>query len=289
MRPQSLSLLVLLLLLASGARAADGGDLQRFHPRALPWGGAATGAAELLPQGGWAAGLTFNYAKNPLVEWGENERASSTVAHNLTVHATGEYGILDWLAIGAALPFVVYQAGDDTAGSLAAQAVGDLRLTPRARLLHLPKHGMALSVAATVTIPLGGADAFAGDRSVGVIPELAFSYRGRGVTLASELGVRVRSGADLGGTRTGIETLLRLGAALDLTERLEGLIEFNGGLATETLSEGLVGNPLEVLVGARVRVAAAWALTLGAGTGLLSAPGTPDIRAIAGIAWAPRP
>lgn len=275
-----------LLVAASPVQAADGGDIQRFHPSTTPWGGAGTASGETLSKGKWVTGLTLNYANSPLVQWGRNERLASTIEHNLTVHANGAYGIFDWLTLEAEVPFVAYQAGDEDGYVLAGQAVGDLRFAPRFRILNQEDHGVALSLAATVTVPLGGAEALAGDPSVGVIPEAAISYRGTGVTVAGQLAVRVRKDLMiLEGTEMGTEATLRFAAALEFTPTVEGLLEFNGGLAFATLADGLVGNPLEVLAGARFRPSADLAVTVGAGTALLSAPGTPDVRLVASVAF----
>lgn len=273
---------------ATAARAAEGGDLQRYHPAPQPWGGVGTGAAETLAQGDWTAGLYLNYARNPLIRWAAGERASSSVANNLTAHVTGGYGIFDWLSIEAEAPFVAYQSGDEPGVALAAQAMGDLRITPRLRLLTQWKHGVALSFAPTVTVPLGGAEALVGDPSVGFVPEASLSYRGGGVTFASQVGVRVRKQVSvLDRTQLGPEATVRVAAAFEVTPTVEALIDFNGGLAFATVDDGLVGNPLEVLAGARVRPAPRWAVTVGAGTALLSAPGTPDFRLVAGVAYGP--
>lgn len=274
------------LLAATPALAADGGDIQRFHPTAVPWGGASTGTGETLSKSAWVAGLTFNYAKNPLIQWGRNERLASTIANNVTVHANGAYGVFDWLTLEAAVPFVVYQSGDEDGYALAGQAIGDLRFAPRFRILNQADHGVSLSFAPILTVPLGGAEALAGDPSVGVIPEASISYRGTGVTIASQVAVRVRKGLTvLEGTEMGTEALLRFAAAFEFTPVVEGLLEFNGGLAFATLADGLVGNPLEILAGARFRPAPEWAVTVGAGTALLSAAGTPDVRLIAGVTY----
>lgn len=273
---------------ATPVLADDGGDVQRFHPTAVPWGGASTGSGETLSQGAWVAGLTFNYAKNPLIQWGRNERLASTIAHNLTAHANGAYGVFDWLTLEAAVPFVAYQSGDEDDYALAGQAVGDLRFAPRFRILNQKDHGVSLSFAPILTVPLGGAEALAGDPSVGLIPEASVSYRGTGVTIASQVAVRIRKGLTvLEGTEMGNEAILRFAAAFEFTPVVEGLLEFNGGLAFATLADGLVGNPLELLAGARFRPMPEWAVTLGAGTALLSAAGTPDVRLVAGVSYGP--
>lgn len=287
MRHSFATTIALFTLLAAGqAVASDGGDVQRFHPAAVPWGAAGTGAAETLSSGKWVAGLTLNYAKNPLIQWGRHERQASTIANNLTVHANGAYGIFDWLTVEAAVPFVAYQSGDEEGFVLAGQAVGDLRFAPRFRILNQENHGISLSFAPVLTVPLGGAEALAGDPSVGVIPEASVSYRGTGVTIASQLAVRVRKNlAVLEGTEMGTEATLRVGAAFEFTPVVEGLLEFNGGLAFATLADGLVGNPLELLAGARLRPIPDLAVTLGLGTALLSAAGTPDVRLVAGVSY----
>lgn len=273
---------------AALAQSAEGGDLQRYHPAPQPWGGVGTGAAETLKRGDWTAGLYLNYARNPLIRWAAGERASASVANNLTAHVTGGFGIFDWLSLEAEAPFVAYQSGDEPGVALAAQAMGDLRLTPRFGILSQWKHGIALSFAPTVTVPLGGAEALAGDPSVGFVPEASLSYRGGGVTFASQVGVRARKQVSvLDRTQLGPEATLRVAAAFEVTPTVEALIDFNGGLAFATIDDGMVGNPLEILAGARFRPASRLSVTVGAGTALLSAPGTPDVRLIAGVSYGP--
>lgn len=273
-------------LFSAVSPAADGGDLQRFHPAPTPWSGLGAGAAETLEPHTWAAGLTLNFARNPLVMWDDGARIWSTVGQNLTAHVTGSYGVFGWLTLEAALPVVAYQTGDEPGFSLAGQAVGDLRLAPRFRLLTQWKHGVALAVAPTITIPLGGASALAGDPSITVFPELSLSVRSGGVTFASQLAVRLRRNISvLDRTVLGPEATLRAAVAFPIGDDVEGVLDLNGGVAFATSDDGPLGNPLEFLAGARIHATPEMTATFGVGTALLSAPGTPDVRIVAGITY----
>lgn len=278
-------LLFLLAAFAAGARA-EGGNIQRFSPEPATLGGLATGPGELLGVGDWAGGLDLNWAHNPLVRRESGTRGPATVADNVTLQVRAAVGLHEIFEFALVLPIAAYVGGDDATATIAGHAAGDLRLQPRIRLLTQWRHGVALSVSPTITLPLGGTAALAGDAGVTLLPEATISKRFEKLFLAGNLSFHLRPEATiLPGATLGSELGLRFAAGYALSPDTQLLGELDGGLALSTLSLGALGTPLELRLGMRHFLGDTMALDLAAGTGLLSAPGTPDVRVIAGFVF----
>lgn len=281
-----------LLFAASIANAqetppAGGGKILRFEPEAAPLGGFALAPGEILEKSAWGAGVDLDYARNPLVLRVDGQRSAATVSNLAVAHVKGAVGLFGWLELGAALPIVGYLGGDDVAtAGLSSQAVGDLLVRPRVRLMTQWKHGIALSIAPVFTVPLGGSSALAGDKSVTVIPEVSVSRRFGGGFLAGQASYRVRPEVAIApGSTVGNEFGVRLGGGASITADTELLVEVDGGVALSTAGLGVLGNPMEFLGGVRHRINDTIVLNGAAGVGILSAPGTPDVRLVVGVTY----
>lgn len=270
----------------AGAEEISGGtDIQRFHPDPAPNGGFATSGGETLGRGAWSVGVIGNQARNPLVVIEHGERTAATVSSNTTTHVTGAVGVLDGFELRFALPVVVAQEGNDPRlTSLASRALGDLRLGARIRLLTQWKHGVALSLTPGFTVPLGGGRALAGEQGATFTPEISLSRRFGMLTAGGALGYRSRpAGKSLSSLALGDEISVRASAGLRPVEAFEAIVEVNGGVAFSSLGDGTLGVPLEALAGARVHLGGSVAIDLAAGGGLLSGPGSPDLRVVTGL------
>lgn len=75
------------------------------------------------------------YGRDPL---GRSEDISALVQNRFTLHAAALVSIANWVELGAAMPFVLYQ--DGTGLQLSKAAIGDLRLLGKINM-HLPDKG----------------------------------------------------------------------------------------------------------------------------------------------------
>ncbi len=140
MTPRRLALALLLLLVCVCARPAaaqNGGfQLNRYEPT-------AAGEWSLLIDHPWysstrylAAGLTLNYARNPLVSgsrdlFGNFTREGAIISDQLLLHVDLAGSFLDRVLLTASLPVVLLERGQATDGiaPLSGAAVGDLRVS----------------------------------------------------------------------------------------------------------------------------------------------------------------
>ncbi len=294
---QSSTALVLLAaaaLCASSAHA-EGGDIQRYQPSGTPYSGFAAAAGELLAPGDYVVGLSLDYGHNPLVFRLNGSRDSSTVQNNLTLDASVAIGILERLELDLGAPFVLYQNGNDPRyPNLPAQAAGDLWIRPRIQLLSQARSGIGLSLSPTIVIPVSHQVDFVSESSVRLFPEAGVSYRGEDWFISGDAIFKWRGPHSSPATGAVLGNELGVDAAVGriLNRDWELILELLGGVAFATEGQGLHGNPLEGLLGARYRLGDNWTFNLAAGGGILAAPGTPDVRVIAGVMFGhgrPRP
>lgn len=284
---------VVALVLGAGAARAEsdalgeGGDIQRFQPEPTPLGGIGATSGEVLEAAAWGVGLHVNYARNPLVLRRQGERIANSVMNHLVTQLHGGYGLGRSVELSLALPIVAYQDTNDLQmANLPSQQLGDLRVLPRFRLLTQWRHGFALTVSPSFTVPLGGARGLAGEPGWNFIPEVNGSWRNERWMFAANASVRIRPKREaIAMIDMGTEAGLRLAAGRKLNEDLQLMLELTGGLAFATKSLGTEGNPLEAMLGLRRWIDSSWALDLAAGAGILSAPGTPDFRIVGGVTY----
>lgn len=160
---------------------------------------------------------------------------AGSVRQNLTAEphfALGVARVLGGLDLGASAPAVLWQKTDDAlVGTLPQRAMGDLRLTPRLGLLRESIHGVALSLATTVGIPLGGDGALAGNGAVSVLPQLQLSRRAGAWFFGGTFGfLWRRNAASLPHVAMGNELQFGLSAAHRLCAPVELIAEANGGV-----------------------------------------------------------
>lgn len=266
---------------------AQGSDLQRFNPSMDPLGGFAARSGDILAPEGYVVGLHVNYARNPLVVRERGERVAATLQNVVALQVHGAIHATSFLQLGFGIPVVLYQNGTDPrVTGIPAQAFGDLELEARFRLMTQEEYGVALSLSPGIRIPVGNDQAFAGGGRFTFAPRVSVSRAFDRFSLTGDLWFNVRPEVEvLRYTTVGNELGLRVAGGFAVTEALDVIVELDGGLAFATASNGVAGTPLELLAGVRQRVHERFAVEFGAGLGLMSAPGTPDFRIVAGVSF----
>jgi OOP family OmpA-OmpF porin len=241
-----------------------------------------------------ALGATLDYAHKPLaVEDATGVERFALVRHQAMVHVGGSLAIGGRLRFGLDLPFAAYQDGEPgTAGGATLKAatdpaMADVRLAVDVRLFGRKGDPFVLAAGARSWLPTGLRSQFTGDGALRIGPQLlasgdvgplgwaarlALTYRARddayaGASLGSEIS---------GGVATGVRTArsrLFIGPELWASSALSNVFG-----ARET--------PVNVLFGAHYDVGPI-RLGAGAGAGLFQGLGSPRLRVLASIEWAP--
>ncbi|MCB9555839.1 MAG: OmpA family protein [Deltaproteobacteria bacterium] len=273
----------------------------------------------------FALSLTLNYAHKPLVLFVQDTQGTGTgtidlskaqqlvlVRHQLSADVGGAIGFAHrWFhaQLGLSLPVNLVLRGtriDDQlneAGSLSATGVGDLRIQLKVSLLRNYK-GLSVAFSPIITVPTGDQDAFGGEPNLSVKPRVVADFRLRDFVFAANLGWLFRESSTLVSSEVGHRLLYGLGAGYEAHRRVRVFGEIYGqmGFGTksncETASNGRVvcsdssstdldAFPLEALAGARVSLPFGLMASGGVGFGLIQALGSPQVRVIAGLRWAP--
>ena len=172
----------------------------------------------------------------------------------------------------------------------------DIRVLPRAHLLAPDSAPIGLAMLAEVRIPTGDGKSFTGDRGWTIAPRLAAEKNLGPLRVLANAGYRFRRYGQFLNLYVGSEFALGAGAIYRLGDlaslkEIEALGELH--LATQTAGPftftqaDSLKTPIELLVGARARLAGRWGveLSLGRAVSLESGYGRPDFRVIAGITY----
>jgi OOP family OmpA-OmpF porin len=279
---------------AARARAEEiGYQLSRFEP-------APAGDAFVLVEYPWyapirrlALGLSYDLAEGLVVA----ADGVAPIDRSQTVHLDVAGAIGRWLGFALSVPLVVEQDGTPLAGvGPSGTTLGDPRLSVRTRILGDHDDALTVSASASVWIPVGAADALAGDNGPRGQLRLGAGglWRDR-LRWAVNLGALARSTARLSaqasdrGNTVGSELQASAAVAYSLLpRRLAVGPEVVTALAIASdLPAGQRTVAAEGYLTARVQLPAGLALGLGVGTALAGEPGPPERRAVLSLTYAP--
>jgi large repetitive protein len=283
------------LLLASSASAQKAGfTLDRFTLAPTPEDGLTLHLPSTLGPGRPSARLVLGFQRESLVSGLPNGDEVEVVRNQLTVQVAVAIGLADRLELFMLLPATLYQGGQEPRGSglrfdePESAGVGDLELGGSAHLLGDREHGFQLGLHAALLAPTGSPDALASDGEVGVRGSFSAAVVLDAVTFALQAGAAYRPKRSLGLITSGSEATLRLGAYLPIEERWRLMLELDGatrlgdGRAFEKLS-----TPVDLLLGGEHIMRSGLRFGLGAGPGLTLATGTPLLRVLGTVGFAP--
>ncbi|MEM1026059.1 MAG: OmpA family protein [Myxococcota bacterium] len=288
---------------ASAQIVLDGGnganlDVETFEPKPLGFPG--IGRARNLRWGEWAVGGFVSYANSPLVLFEGRLQVGEVVRNRLSVDLVGGLGLTEWLEVQAALPFTVWQSGDDglPTGDLATAGLRDVRLAAKITLLTQYRGGapLGLAIRPEVQLPTGDDDAFLGAGSLRFTPsaivERTFDLLW-GLHFAGSVGLNLRPDANVGNIDVRDELNLRLGAGLGLPNWLGGRPILFAEIATATRLDAPFSepelNPFVGRFGLRFEKGTSYRDRLhgtgGFGAGTTRGYGAPDAQVFAGLVW----
>lgn len=268
------------------------------------------GSALTTPPGQVAFGLAGSYSSRPLrfeAQGPDPEGRDVYVVDNL-FNATFLFalGVTDRLELTAAAPVTLYQDGDGYEALLGGEedfprsVMRDARFGLALAILPRPRRadadGLSLVGRFEFTAPFGEGDAFGGARAGTAIPALTADFRYDRLTVAAEVGARIRPEEELGQATWGTQVNTSLGGYVDIWEPL-GLAA--GAEAFALVTAAGQGEDQPLLVPGEWIVSARMAPGLGGDLGGFVAGGGPipftDAGATAprfrfsfGVSYAPR-
>jgi outer membrane protein OmpA-like peptidoglycan-associated protein len=245
-----------------------------------------------------AFGLVLDYGYRPLVLYGSDGDVRVSVLRNQTIlHAGGNIVLAERLRLSADLPIAVYDHGRSAGagntfyeGPADSAGIGDVRLGADLRLAGEYGSPFTVALGAHVYIPTGSRSDFTSDGSVRVEPRLMAAGTVGLFTYAARAGVMYRSldgtfaGQDIGSELTfGASAGLRLG-----TDRVTLGPEVMGSTVLRDFFAKR-DTPVEVLLGAHVKLPAGFRLGAGGGPGISRGIGEPAVRVLGSLEWSAEP
>jgi outer membrane protein OmpA-like peptidoglycan-associated protein len=291
---------VLLAALNGGIAHADGFQLERYEP-------ASAGNAFFSVPFPWysstrwlAAGLTLDYGHNTLLggryAGDQFHRRVAIVEHQLVGHLDIAAAFLDRAQVSTSLPVVLFEQGTAAYGASpnSSPVVSDLRFGVLVRVWrHADRDPLSIHLGVDFWIPTDVSSRHAGDpwprgASQMVLAGLVAGH----LRWALSGGVMVRHVTSLGvGPASSLGSELQLRAGLAWTDHAR---RFHVGPEawfqtpiTGANSFAVRATSLELLAGTQLQIARLLQISVGVGSGVVSALGTPDARAILRFAYAP--
>jgi len=285
-----------LLAFAGVAHAQRAVQLERFTPSLDAEGFLGVQGTRTPGSNHMTLGLFTDIASTLLQVDRSSGGSVKLVQRRLGAVLSSELGLGPSAAFGLSLPFVLYQAGQSLGPSdpqLQAFALGDPTFHLRYRFIGSAadtpdqrRDGPGLALQLSTDLPGGDTNAYAGEGATRAEARLLGDMHLLGAGLGGSVGLRHRfEGRRLYGVRLRDE--LTFGAALRVLipplYPLSAMVEVRG--ATDFRSRATTA--LEGELGLLYVISPRVTLTVAAGMGLTQGIGTPGLRAIAGVWYAP--
>jgi OmpA-OmpF porin, OOP family len=275
-------------------------DLRGFQPPTDPAGNLYLEPTATPGHLKWNVGAWASYAHRLVsVADATGAEVAVPVQNQLSMDYALGVGIADHFAFGASLPSVLYQDGyrsELIGGTLPRSALGDVRLNLKATLLPGGQMG-GFSVAAlgALTLPTGNAASYVSEQAVTGELRLLGELRLIAVAVRATAGVKMRGAEQTYVGQTfghalpwGFGLVVRPQVfGIDEKGRWEWALEGHGALALAPDFGSKAQSPAALGLSARYTPGTV-SLILGAEVPLDSAVGTPSVRGILGLGWAPR-
>ncbi|MBM4364039.1 MAG: thrombospondin type 3 repeat-containing protein, partial [Deltaproteobacteria bacterium] len=252
--------------------------------------------------------VLLGYALRPVtLRAPDGKLLASPVEHQLAADVGGSIGLGRHFAVGAVVPTVPLQSGDDVRGlspgaePLPRSALGDVAVTGKATVVEPGDlGGLGLAALARVDLPTGDPASYASDggvraegRLLGELGLLAATLRvTAGARLRTAPGRLVNDGAT--GNRFGSELPWAVGLTLrpqvlgiDRDGRLRVTVEALGALGLEPRLAARAQSPASLALSTRYTVGEV-SLLGGVELPAASAPGVPIVRPFVALGFAPR-
>jgi outer membrane protein OmpA-like peptidoglycan-associated protein len=276
--------------LAQSENRLPGFQLERLELNPSGAGSLLVGTGAMAPAGQLRVSLLAQHEQAPLTFSHSEQGHSVVIKSRLTSYALATWSATSFLELGLQVPFILRQE-TGSLGHLQLTAPSSSGLsTPsfhaRLGLLEQGEHSpLDVALELGTGLPLGSDAALARNSSFRFTPKVMvgreFGVLRAGVEAGAQLQPSVVLSRDASNVRDEVGSELRMVASLSTTnEGLRGEVAVRGALP-------LVRSPasMEVLGGGRYALANGWEVFALGGMGFGSNPGTPQFRAMAGIAF----
>jgi hypothetical protein len=270
-------------------------EIERFEPALDADGFLGVQGTRTPEHGGTSYALITHYGSSLLAVEQAGSGELQLVEHRLAGMLALQGGLGSRLALAMSAPFVLRQAGEELAGAgpaLASSAFGDPRVHLRYRFLgdagdpqRKRQDGPGMALQLDTALPAGEAGAFAAEGEVRMHARLLADLHLLGAGIGASLGLRHRFEARrLFDLRVRDEFTFGVGlrSPVPPLHPLVALLELRG--ATDFRSSKTTA--LELTAGLQLPVSQV-TFVLGAGPGLSAGFGTPGVRVLLGVYFAP--
>ena len=280
----------------SGTARAEGLALNRFDP--APAGDRMFGVPSPFAAGPLTPHLMLlaDYAHNPLKLYSvpSDTDQGAIVKHQLFLHLNASLALWNRVNLDVSAPLAVYQSGDDpTAGgqtfpSPTSAEFGDLRFGLRVRIFGEYHDPFQIGVGGYVWVPTGASDSFVSSGEVRGLPQLLLGGRiDERVVWSVATGPQIQGKSTFGNVDQGIQYKWGAGLGFLLLDNRHLQIgpEAYGAVTLRDVQKHTTN--AEILFDVRYRIIDDLEVAAGAGPGLTSGVGTPDLRALLSVAYTP--
>ena len=284
-----------MLMVAMGTtaapRVARSVDSARFKTSLGPTPYLTVDGTQTLGAREVAVSLRGTYEKRPLIFQSDGARTADLVSNRASAELAAAYGLLAWLDVGVAMPYLFAQSGvlADGDSSPPSSAMGDPRVALKVRLLDKATTGFGAAWVVSASGPLGDPSAFVGESGMTGTSQIALELPlGWRFDFALNGGFRAREPSKLEQLRVDEE--LVGGAAISgrLTPSWAIVAESNVSTPAARPFQLEDETPADANLGMRFRLWRGLELVVGAGAGIRPGYGSPQWRAFVGIDAAPR-
>ncbi len=275
---------------------ADNSDfsIERFDLSSARGGILGVEGAGLTQPWDWDLHLWLGTANDPLVVFMTDADGHERVGSLVEQRTGGELGasIVIHERFGLALdaPLILAQRRDmvvpGVIGSLpevGGVAFGDLRVSPKLRLLRQKHENVDLALVPEIILPTSSGDDYHGDAGIGFAPYVALSERLGRFRWAVNLGYAFRKRSTVGGLVIDNELRARAGLGVLVTRALELDLTLSAATSAAKPLDDFSRNHLEAVGGPVFALASRWQAFAAGGVGLREGYGTPDWRALVGL------
>ena len=273
-------------MLSTGSASAQTGvpayDLERLDLNPSGVGTFLVGDGELLRPGGMRFSLLAHYERNALLLYSGNQSLGAVVRNRVTLHLTAAWAITSRFELGAVLPYLVSQRGDDlTAYGIdrpRSQGLGAPLLLARFGILQEKlHHPFSLAVQGGVDFPTGTNGALGHDSYFEFVPKVQLGKQFGILTTSVEAGARLRHATQLGDEMIRSQFIWGLGLSLG-NDWVRG--ELSGRSA---IGSGGIHSNYDLLAGLRFFILRGFEAFVEGGPGFGKAEGSPSYRVLGGV------
>ncbi len=245
-----------------------------------------------------AIGVVGDWAYRPLVDTDANGHVlHSIVLNQIVIHPGASLVLWDRLRVGFDVPVQAYANGHTAvidgvtySPPASSTSIGDIRLGADVRLFGTYGEAITGAIGFEVYLPTGDPNSYSGDGSARVAPRLQIAGDLGPFVYAAKLGTMIRAlDTSFDNTQVGTNIFFGASAGLRVFDRAfvvgpeiwGSSVVTNGAFFTEHAT------PVEGMFGAHYTIAGVFRLGAGISTGLNAGDGTPVVRGVGLLEWAP--